>query len=46
MDANTILLGLAVLGGIGEALSLIPQIQSNGICQLVLQIIRKLSVKN
>lgn len=36
---------LAILLGISESLSLIPQIKSNGIFQLVLNLLKKLSPK-
>ena len=45
MDVNTVLLGLSVLGGVSEALSLIPQVQSNGVFQLIYGIIKALSGK-
>jgi hypothetical protein len=36
---------LAVLLGVSESLALIPQIKSNGIVQLVLEILKKLVAK-
>jgi len=43
MDVNTVLLGLAVLGGVGEALSMIPQVKANGIFQLIHGLVKALS---
>ena len=40
MDKETILLIVAVLGGISEALSLIPSVRANGIFQLICNILR------
>jgi xanthine/uracil permease len=45
MDVNTVLLGLSVLGGVSEALSMIPQIKSNGVFQLIFGIIKALGGK-
>jgi hypothetical protein len=36
---------MAVLFGISEALSLIPQVQSNGVFQMIFGVIKKLSGK-
>ena len=36
---------LAILLGISEALSLVPQIKANGIFQLILDLLKKLSPK-
>jgi len=33
---------IAVMGGISEALSLIPQVKANGVVQLIMQIIKAL----
>jgi hypothetical protein len=43
MDVNTVLLGLSVLGGVGEALSLIPQVKANGIFQLIFNVVKTLT---
>ena len=40
MDKETILLILAVLGGISEALSLIPSVKANGLFQLLCQVLK------
>lgn len=40
-----ILLAVAVLGGISEALSLIPQIRANGVFQLVYNALKGLKEK-
>ena len=40
MDQETILIVLTALGAIGEALSLVPWINANGICQAVVAVIR------
>jgi hypothetical protein len=46
MELNEkILLALAVLGGISEALSLIPQIKANGVFQLVHNALQSLKKK-
>jgi hypothetical protein len=46
MDVNTVLLGLSILGAIGEALSLFPWIKANGIYQASMAIIKALSGKS
>jgi len=40
MTTDDVVLIIAVLGGISEALSLIPSIKANGIFQLVVNILR------
>ena len=45
MNSDKILLMLAVLGGISEALSLIPSIKANGIFQLVANALKALAPK-
>jgi hypothetical protein len=42
---NKILLVMAVLGGISEALSLIPSIKANGLFQLISNALKALSGK-
>jgi len=42
IDQETVLLVLAVLGGISEALSLIPAVKSNGIFQAVFRAVQVL----
>jgi hypothetical protein len=37
---ETVLLVIAVLGGISEALSLIPQVKANGVFQLVANVLK------
>jgi hypothetical protein len=44
-ELNTFELVLLVLFGISEALSLIPSVQSNGIFQLIFNILKKLTTK-
>jgi hypothetical protein len=39
---STLLLILAVLGGVSEALSLIPAVKANGVFQLVANILKTL----
>jgi len=39
---DKVILGLAVLGGISEALSLIPAVKANGVFQLVVGILKAL----
>jgi hypothetical protein len=47
MDAvEIVLLGLSVMGSIGEALSLCPWFKANGICQAVYGIVKALSGKS
>lgn len=43
IDATTISLGLAVLLGISEALSLIPSVKSNGIFQLIFNTLKAMT---
>ena len=40
-----IMMIVAVMGGISEALSLIPQVKANGIVQLIIQIIKAIQGK-
>lgn len=43
--SEKLVLILAVLGGISEALSLIPQVKANGVFQLVANVIKSLLPK-
>ncbi|MDO8302599.1 MAG: hypothetical protein Q7T18_05100 [Sedimentisphaerales bacterium] len=43
MDMDTITIGLAVALALSEALSLIPGIRSNGIFQMIYNIVRRLA---
>jgi|688.fasta_scaffold02549_10 hypothetical protein len=45
MNSEKILLVLAVLGGISEALSLIPSVKANGVFQLVYNALQALKPK-
>lgn len=45
MNSEKILLVIAVLGGISEALSLIPSIKANGVFQLVANALKALAPK-
>lgn len=40
MDKESVLLVMAVLGGVSEALSLIPKVKANGIFQLICQVLK------
>jgi hypothetical protein len=42
---DKIILIIAVLGGVSEALSLIPSIEANGVFQLVSNVLKKLKEK-
>lgn len=43
MDSGTVAMGLGVLLGISEVMSLIPRFRSNGIMQLALNVVRALA---
>jgi len=45
MNSEKILLIIAVLGGISEALSLIPSVKANGVFQLVANALQALKPK-
>lgn len=45
METEHILLVLAVLGGVSEALSLIPSVKANGIFQLICQVLKACGAK-
>jgi hypothetical protein len=42
---DKIMLVIAVLGGISEALSLIPSIKANGVVQLIISVIKAIQGK-
>jgi hypothetical protein len=42
---DKVMLAVAVLGGISEALSLIPAVKANGVVQLILSVIKAIQGK-
>jgi hypothetical protein len=42
---DKVMLAIAVLGGISEALSLIPAVKANGVVQLIISVIKAIQGK-
>jgi len=46
LDINTVMIVLSTLFAVSEALSIIPQVRSNGIFQIVFNVLKVLSEKH